>query len=61
MTELSVVVIGGAGVGKTSLTVALTTGKFSSEYNPTIEDQYTKELKVDGEKFILNILDTAGQ
>ena len=36
MTEYTVVVIGGASVGKTALTVSLTTGKFDTEYNPTI-------------------------
>eukprot|EP01080_Neovahlkampfia_damariscottae_P010422 gene10422-2949_t len=59
--EYTVVVIGGGGVGKTSLTVQLTENRFDSEYNPTIEDTYTKQMKIDDVKYSLNILDTAGQ
>ena len=33
----------------------------SQEYDPTIEDSYRKAFVVDGEEFILEFLDTAGQ
>lgn len=31
------------------------------EYDPTIEDSYRKQVFVDGETCLLDILDTAGQ
>lgn len=61
MSEYTIVVIGAAGCGKTALTVSLTSGKFSNEYNPTIEEQYAKDVKVDDLTFSVTILDTAGQ
>ncbi len=33
---------------------------YCTEYDPTIEDSYTKKLILDGEPVILEILDTAG-
>ncbi|KAL0485068.1 Ras-like protein [Acrasis kona] len=59
--EFTVVIIGSGGVGKTSLTVQLTEGTFTEDYNPTIEDMYQKLLNVNNEKILLNLLDTAGQ
>ncbi len=32
-----------------------------SQYDPTIEDKYTKDLEVKGKALQLEILDTAGQ
>ena len=43
------------------LTVRLTAGTYDDSYNPTIEEQYEKELTIGAEKIKLNILDTAGQ
>jgi GTPase KRas protein len=34
---------------------------FIDEYDPTIEDSYRKQVVVDGETCLLDILDTAGQ
>lgn len=31
------------------------------EYDPTIEDSYRKQVVIDGETCLLDILDTAGQ
>ncbi|KAG2386571.1 hypothetical protein C9374_002315 [Naegleria lovaniensis] len=59
--EFTVVVVGPGGVGKTSLTINLTEGRFEEEYNPTIEDSYQKVLNVNNERVLLNIIDTAGQ
>ena len=57
------VVVGSAGVGKTALTVQHIKSYFGSdnEYDPTIEDSYHKQLVIDGETCLLDILDTAGQ
>eukprot|EP01028_Stygiella_incarcerata_P012836 TRINITY_DN80505_c0_g1_i1.p1 TRINITY_DN80505_c0_g1~~TRINITY_DN80505_c0_g1_i1.p1 ORF type:complete len:186 (+),score=62.17 TRINITY_DN80505_c0_g1_i1:97-654(+) len=61
MDPIKIVMLGAGGVGKTALTIQLTQNIFEEEYNPTIEDTYRKELTIDGKKYMLNILDTAGQ
>lgn len=55
------VVLGGGGVGKSALTIRLVTDNFLDEYDPTIEDSYRKQVVIDDETAILDILDTAGQ
>ena len=49
------------GVGKSALTIQLIQNHFVEEYDPTIEDSYRKQVVIDGETCLLNILDTAGQ
>ena len=39
------VVLGGGGVGKSALTIRLVTDNFLSEYDPTIEDSYRKQVR----------------
>lgn len=53
--------MGSGGVGKSALTVRLVQDRFSTSYDPTIEDSYVKLLNVDGKTAKLDILDTAGQ
>jgi len=60
MREFKVVVLGSGGVGKSALTVQFVTGHFMEKYDPTIEDFYRKEIEVDGNPCVLEILDTAG-
>jgi len=59
--EYKLVVLGGGGVGKSALTIRLVTDNFLDEYDPTIEDSYRKQVMIDGETALLDILDTAGQ
>ena len=61
MTEYKLVVVGAGGVGKSALTIQLIQNHFIDEYDPTIEDSYRKQVVIDGETCILDILDTAGQ
>ena len=60
LKEYKVVVLGSGGVGKSALTVKFVTGQFVEKYDPTIEDFYRKEIDVDNNPSILEILDTAG-
>jgi len=59
--EYKLVVLGGGGVGKSALTIRLVTDNFLDEYDPTIEDSYRKQVMIDDESALLDILDTAGQ
>mmetsp|Transcript_61014 Transcript_61014/g.97020 ORF Transcript_61014/g.97020 Transcript_61014/m.97020 type:complete len:197 (+) Transcript_61014:110-700(+) len=59
--EYKIVVLGGGGVGKSALTIRLVTDNFLDEYDPTIEDSYRKQVQIDEQPALLDILDTAGQ
>jgi len=61
MAEYKLVVVGAGGVGKSALTIQLIQNHFVDEYDPTIEDSYRKQVVIDGETCLLDILDTAGQ
>ena len=61
MREYKIVVLGSGGVGKSALTVQFVQGIFVEKYDPTIEDSYRKQVVIDGETCLLDILDTAGQ
>lgn len=60
MREYKLVVLGSGGVGKSALTVQFVQGIFVEKYDPTIEDSYRKQVEVDGNQCMLEILDTAG-
>ncbi|GBP97598.1 Ras-like protein 1 [Eumeta japonica] len=52
---------GWRGRCKSALTIQLIQNHFVDEYDPTIEDSYRKQVVIDGETCLLDILDTAGQ
>ncbi|KAH9287193.1 Ras-related protein Rap-1b [Echinococcus granulosus] len=60
MREYKLVVLGSGGVGKSALTVQFVQSIFVEKYDPTIEDSYRKQIDVDGQQCMLEILDTAG-
>jgi len=60
MREFKIVVLGAGGVGKSALTVRFVRDNFIENYNPTIEEQYKRPFDSHGERFMLDILDTAG-
>ncbi|KAF6018964.1 rap-1 [Bugula neritina] len=60
MREYKLVVLGSGGVGKSALTVQFVQGIFVEKYDPTIEDSYRKQVEIDGQNCMLEILDTAG-
>eukprot|EP00948_MAST-09A_sp_MAST-9A-sp1_P001557 g1557.t1 len=56
-----ITILGTGGVGKSTLIIRLVNGTFYDEYDPTIEDSYSKRFRIDGKLALLDILDTAGQ
>lgn len=60
MKEYKIVVLGSGGVGKSALTVQFVQGIFVEKYDPTIEDSYRKQVEIDGQQCMMEILDTAG-
>jgi len=60
MITLKIVVLGAGSVGKSAITLRFIHGKFIEKYDPTIEDNYRHQIEVDGQSYILEILDTAG-
>lgn len=61
MANYKICCLGDGGVGKTALTIQLCSNHFVEEYDPTIEDSYRKQVVIDGQSCLLEILDTAGQ
>lgn len=59
--EVNLVVFGSGGVGKSCLIVQLIQNLFVESYDPTLEDSYRKEVKIQDKGVVLDILDTAGQ
>ncbi|WEW57912.1 RAS2 protein [Emydomyces testavorans] len=61
MKLYKLVVLGDGGVGKTALTIQLCLNHFVETYDPTIEDSYRKQVVIDQQLCMLEVLDTAGQ
>lgn len=59
--KMSIVMLGGGGVGKSCLTIRFVVNKFTEEYDATIEDAYQKSVIVDEKICQVEIVDTAGQ
>lgn len=51
--------MGDEGVGKSSLTLQFTQSHFPQDFDPTIEDVYTKDMKINGTNYKVHVLDTA--
>ncbi|KAL6084894.1 hypothetical protein STEG23_032022 [Scotinomys teguina] len=61
MTEHELVVVGARGMGESALTIQMIQNNFVDEYDSSIEDSYRKQVVIDGEACLLDILDTAVQ
>jgi small GTP-binding protein len=60
--KVRIVLFGDGGVGKSALTIRYFQRIFVGDYDPTIEDSYTKWVtNKNGDRIFLDVTDTAGQ
>ncbi|KAJ2755856.1 hypothetical protein GGI19_001317 [Coemansia pectinata] len=59
--DRNIVVLGGVGVGKSSVIARFTKGEYSEKYVPTVSGFHSKKITVDKKEYNLSISDTTGQ
>ncbi|KAK6467024.1 GTP-binding protein Rit1-like [Huso huso] len=59
--EYKLVMLGEGGVGKSAIIMQFISHRFPEDHDPTIEDAYKTQIRIDNEPANLDILDTAGQ
>eukprot|EP01083_Nonionella_stella_P035745 97488_1 len=58
---IKICLMGAGSQGKSALVLQFITGEFLTDYDPTIEDTYSKTITVNDQTALIEILDTAGQ
>ena len=58
--HIKIGMFGSGNCGKTSITLRFMKGDFSEGYIPTIDDEFSKVLSIDGQTVSLSVVDTAG-
>mmetsp|Transcript_7750 Transcript_7750/g.11506 ORF Transcript_7750/g.11506 Transcript_7750/m.11506 type:complete len:192 (+) Transcript_7750:56-631(+) len=58
---LKFTVVGDGATGKTCILVSFVENKFPEDYVPTVFDNYTTDIKLDGKDYPIQLWDTAGQ
>ncbi|CAF1439440.1 unnamed protein product [Adineta steineri] len=61
MNTIKCVIVGDGTVGKTALLITYTSNKFPTDYIPTVFENYTTAIMMNGSPYALNLFDTAGQ
>ncbi|KAK2491364.1 hypothetical protein MC885_015453 [Smutsia gigantea] len=59
--EYRLILLGAGGVEKSAMTMQFISHRFPEDHDPTIEDAYRIQIRIDDEPANLDILDTAGQ
>ncbi|XP_059176574.1 GTP-binding protein Rit2-like [Physella acuta] len=59
--KYKLVILGDGGVGKSALVIQFVSHRFIEYHDPTIEDSFEQQCRIDDEPAHLDILDTAGQ
>ncbi|KYK58532.1 rheb small monomeric GTPase RhbA [Drechmeria coniospora] len=59
--QRKVAIVGSRSVGKSSLAVQFVDGHFVESYYPTIENTFSKTIRHNGQDYLTEIVDTAGQ
>ncbi|KAJ7493600.1 P-loop containing nucleoside triphosphate hydrolase protein [Mycena latifolia] len=61
MKQWPTMLLGDIGVGKTALNYQFLLSSFTEEYDPTLEDCYRKQVVVDNEPCIVEVIDPPGE
>ncbi|KAL0269126.1 UNVERIFIED_CONTAM: hypothetical protein PYX00_006959 [Menopon gallinae] len=59
--QRKIAIMGYRSVGKSSLTLQFVEGQFVDSYDPTIENTFTKSIRIHSQDYEVKLVDTAGQ